>query len=114
MRELNIGDQIVRVRATPLALLYYKQEFKTDLMGDLTKLSTVSTDDMAKFDTLAILQMVWAMAKADAFGSKFDSFEKWLGSFEYINLADPTLLTGAVEEATEGFFRTNGLKGAIK
>ncbi|MEK5058648.1 hypothetical protein BK126_02955 [Paenibacillus sp. FSL H7-0326] len=111
MRELNIGDQIVRVRATPLALLYYKQEFKSDLMGDLTKLSSIA-DDPTKLDMLAILQMVWAMAKADSFGKPFDSFEKWLSTFESIDLADPTLLVGAVEEATEGFFRS-GVKGAI-
>ncbi|GAK39525.1 hypothetical protein PUW24_24085 [Paenibacillus urinalis] len=104
MREIQIGNQQVRVRATPLALLYYKQEFKSDLMGDLSKLSEVSNDPQ-RFDILTILQMVWAMAKADGYGKSFASFETWLSSFDTINLADPTLLTSAIEEATEGFFR---------
>lgn len=112
MRELNIGDQQVRVRATPLALLYYKQEFGTDLIGDLSKMEKVK-DDPSQLDTLSILQMVWAMAKADSFGKKFPSFEIWLGSFESIDIADPAFMISALEEAANGFFRS-GVKGAIK
>ena len=42
MREITISEKTIRVRATPLALLYYRQEFKTDLVGDL-----ISMQEMA-------------------------------------------------------------------
>ncbi|MDT2284961.1 hypothetical protein P7H17_00950 [Paenibacillus larvae] len=70
MREIMIGEQKVRVRATPLALLYYKQEFKSDLIGDMTKIEN-AIQDPTQFDTLFILQLIWAMAKADALGKNF-------------------------------------------
>lgn len=130
MRELKIGEQIVRVRATPLALLYYRQEFGSDLFGDLvgmvqglTGLSAVSGEnvdlkniDLSKFDSVAILRLIWAMAKADSFGKQFPSFENWLASLDSFDLSDPTVLTAAIEEAASGFFRSRaaGIKGGVR
>jgi len=122
MKELNIGEQKVRVRATPLALLYYKQEFKSDLIGDLTKLAAIKKSvveqpkdqsegkdkdyiDISKLDTVALLQLVWAMAKADAHPEKFPSFIEWLSSLDGFDFSDSALLTAALEEAADGFFR---------
>jgi len=129
MKELNIGEQKVRVRATPLALLYYKQEFKSDLIGDLTKLAAIKKNvvgqpkdqsegkdkdsedkdkdyiDISKLDTVALLQLVWAMAKADAHPEKFPSFIEWLSSLDGFDFSDSALLTAALEEAADGFFR---------
>lgn len=106
MRELYIGEQVVRVRATPLALLFYKQEFKSDLIGDLTKLTAIE-DDLSKLDTIQILQLVWAMAKADAFGhGSFPSFVEWLGSLDSVDFGNADFMTAVIEEATEGFFRS--------
>jgi hypothetical protein len=102
MRELNISDKKIRVRATPLALLYYKQAFKTDLLGDLIKLVDIEKD-LSKLDTVALLQLIWAMAKADAFGSNFPSFEEWVGSLDTIDFSDPSFLKAALEEAADGF-----------
>lgn len=104
MRELNIGEQKIRVKATPLALLFYKQEFKADLLGDLTKMTGIK-EDVSKFDTVAILQLVWAMAKADAYGQQFPSFMEWVASLETIDLSDKDFLVAALEEATDGFLR---------
>jgi len=112
MKELNIGNQIVRVRATPLALLFYKQEFKADLLGDLIKLGQAANDP-SSLELLPMLQLIWAMAKADAFGKEFPSFESWLNSLESIDFSDAGFMTAAMEEAADGFFRT-GVKGAIK
>lgn len=119
MREINIGEQTVRVRATPLALLFYKQEFHTDLLGDLTKMEALVKNkdgeqqvDPSKFDMVAILQMVWAMAKADAFGKPFPSFMDWLASLDGMDLSDPMFLVAALEEAAEGFFRGGAKAGA--
>lgn len=123
MRELNIGGTEVRVRATPLALLFYKQEFKRDLLGDLIKLvkdmmpsgdvkvaseeELASTIDASQFDSLILLQLIWAMAKADSYGKKsFPSFSEWLASLDYIDLSDKSLFMPALEEAAQGFFRS--------
>ncbi|MFE1630743.1 hypothetical protein ACFLFF_28780 [Brevibacillus reuszeri] len=105
MRELMIGDQQVRVRATPLALLYYKQEFKSDLFGDLVKMQHL-VDDPSQIDSVAILQLIWAMAKADAYGKPFPSFYEWVGSLETIDFSDQAFLMTVLEEAADGFFRS--------
>ncbi|MDN8590928.1 hypothetical protein Q0V21_19400 [Paenibacillus sp. 11B] len=119
MRELTIGNQTVRVRATALALLFYKKEFKTDLLGDMMKMVGGDSDggevDPTNIDMLSNLQMVWAMAKADSYGKEFPSFEPWLASLgDDLDLSDPAFLVAALEEATDGFFRkNNGVKGGV-
>ncbi|WP_025849118.1 hypothetical protein [Paenibacillus ehimensis] len=124
MRELVIGEQTIRVRATPLALLYYKQEFKSDLLGDLAgmakllkpgakKTPDLESLDMKHFDSVAILQLTWAMAKADAFPKKFPSFETWISTLDNFDLTDKSTMLAVMEEAADGFFRS-GVKGAIK
>ena len=112
MKELTIGESQVRVRATPLALLYYKQEFKSDLLGDLVKMEAIKTDP-SKLDSVALLQLIWAMAKADAHPKQFPSFEEWLSNLTGFDLSDTTLLSAALEEAADGFFR-GGKQGQIK
>lgn len=104
MREITIGDKEIRVRATPLALLYYKQEFKSDLLGDLIKMQNLN-EDMSNLDTIAFLQIAWAMNKADSFGSQFHSFEKWLSGFESVDVTEPRFIKEVLEEAASGFFR---------
>jgi hypothetical protein len=127
MRELKIGDQAVRVRATPLALLFYKQEFHSDLLGDLTKLTKLlkkgakpdqeideDSVDPTQLDSVAILQLIWAMAKADAYGKPFPSFLEWLSNLDSFDLSDPAVLRDALEEAAHGFFRSGVKQGARK
>ncbi|MGR6765353.1 hypothetical protein ACU1JV_26655 [Paenibacillus sp. T2-29] len=116
MRELNMGGgKTVRVKATPLALLFYKQEFKADLLADLLKSfgpgfkpgasdKIDPTKFMERFDTILILQIVWAMAKADAFGKQFPSFPNWLSEFDDLDVYGD-FLKDALEEAGDGFFR---------
>ena len=121
MREINIGNQVVRVRATPLALLFYKQEFKADLLGELSSLQKmVKTNsngeqeiDLDNLNFLVILQIIWSMAKADSFGKEFPSFQNWLAGIENIDFSDPTFMTATMEEAIGGFFRS-GVKGAVQ
>ena len=103
MREIQIGEKTIRVRATPLALLYYRQEFKTDLIGDLMSMQAMATDP-SQFDALKFLQIIWAMAKADK-PEGFPSFEAWLADMESFDFADNDIMTAVVEEATDGFFR---------
>ncbi|MEJ8546693.1 hypothetical protein [Brevibacillus borstelensis] len=110
MRELQIDGKQVRVRATPLALLYYKQEFKTDLLGDLMKMQNIR-DDPSQIDIVAILQLIWAMAKADSLGKPFPSFVEWVGSLENFDITDQGLFAAVMEEAAEGFFRSKAQAG---
>ncbi|MFN0222110.1 hypothetical protein [Paenibacillus sp. KR2-11] len=104
MRILTIGEQQVTVRATPVALLYYKQEFGRDLIGDIMAMEKIK-DDPSSFDTIAFLQMVWAMAKADVFGKPFLPFVEWLSTLDGLDISDPNFIAAAMEEARDGFFR---------
>ena len=103
MREITIGEKTIRVRATPLALLYYRQEFKADLVGDLISMQNMA-DDPSQFDAIKFLQLIWAMAKADN-AKDFPSFEMWLATLDAIDFADADTMAAVVEEATDGFFR---------
>lgn len=103
MREITIGEKTIRVRATPLALLYYRQEFKADLIGDLISMQAMASDP-SKFDAIKLLQLIWAMAKADD-AKNFPSFEAWLGGMDNFDFTDQDLLSGVMEEAADGFFR---------
>lgn len=105
MREIKIGNKEVKIKATPLALLFYKQEFKSDLMGAMMKMQEVKKD-LSQIDSLAILQITWAMAKAADIKSTFPSFTKWLSELDSVDFSDKDFLWGVMEEATDGFFRT--------
>jgi hypothetical protein len=112
MRTIKIGEKEIGLKATPLALLYYKQEFKTDLVGDLLKMQNLANDPSA-LDSVMILQAAWAMNKAAEGGKLFPHFEAWLEQFEYVDFSDPDTLTEVMNEAVEGFFR-RGSRTATK
>lgn len=103
MLEITIGDKQVRLRATPLALLFYRQEFNSDLVGDLVSFQAV-TEDMTQFDSVVFLQLVWAMAKADK-PQGFPSFEAWLAELDAFDFSDEETMLAVMEEAMDGFFR---------
>lgn len=103
MREITIGEKQIRVRATPLALLYYRQEFKADLVGDLISMQEMASDP-SQFDSIKMLQLIWAMNKADK-PEGFPSFEGWLSNLDSIDFGDGDMMTAAIEEAEDGFFR---------
>lgn len=104
MRTIKIGEKEIGLKATPLALLYYKQEFKTDLIGDLLKMQAIA-DDPSALDSVALLQIAWAMNKAAEGNKSFPHFEAWLEQFEYVDFSDTDMLTEIMNEAAEGFFR---------
>lgn len=107
MRTVLIGDKEVRVKATPLALYYYKKEFKADIVGDLIKVSEAEKDP-SKMDTVALLQITWAMNKTAEMRKDFPGFEKWLEGFDYVDILDDNFIEKVTEEAEEGFFRGGG------
>lgn len=103
MRIIKIGEKEVGLKATPLALLYYRQEFKTDLTGDLMNMKGLEKDP-SKMDSVQILQMTWAMAKAnEGIGKKFPDFEKWVSELNEFDFTE--LIPVILEEAMNGFFR---------
>lgn len=110
MRIVKIGDKGIGVRATPLALLYYKQEFGSDLIGDLIKFQDLMADP-SKLDSVTFLQMTWAMAKAnEGVGKKFPDFYNWVAELDSFDITDDDVLFAIIEEAEKGFFRSAGQK----
>jgi hypothetical protein len=105
MRTVNIGGKDIGLKATPLALLFYRQEFKSDLIGDLLKMQKLAKDPSA-LDSVALLQIAWAMNKAaEGKGKTFPHFEAWLTQFDYVDFSDVDTIATIMEEAENGFFR---------
>lgn len=105
MRIVTIDGKETRVRANPLALLYYRQEFGADLMGDMAKWQGAGSD-LGRFDSVVFLQLVWALAKAGSDKpAGFPDFAAWLGALESFDFGDQALLAAVSAEATDGFFR---------
>ena len=103
MREIKLGEKQLRIRATPLALLFYRQEFNADLIGNLIKLRAIATDP-SNFDSVIFLQIIWAMAKADN-AKELPSFYDWITGLDTFDFGDQKLLMEVMEEAEDGFFR---------
>jgi hypothetical protein len=105
MRTIQIGEKQIGLKATPLALLYYKQAFNSDLIGDMLKMQHIA-DDPSEFDAVLLLQIAWAMAKAhEGVGKPFPSFESWVAGLESFDFSDTDILTSIMDEAADGFFR---------
>lgn len=109
MREIKIGGKEIRVKASPLTLLFYKQEFKSDMIGDILKLHAVQKNP-AELDSLIFLQIIWAMNKAAEYGKDFPSFPKWLETLDAFDISDTDMLKAVFEEAAEGFFRRGAMR----
>ena len=121
MREVQVGDgKVLRLKGSPLSLLYYQQEFGRDLLGDLAGMLTglvgaqalaVGKVDATKLnfsalDSVAILRLVWTLARTDVGpAGKFPGFEAWLAENEDLNIFDVDLLQAVFEEVQQAFFR---------
>jgi len=113
MRIITIGEKEIGIKATPLSLLYYRQEFQSDLVGDLVKMQVLANDPSA-LDSVVLLQMTWAMNKsAEGTGKVFPDFESWLAQFEWIDFSNMDTMMAILDEAEKGFFR-QAARGAIK
>lgn len=99
MREITVDGKQVRVMGCPMALLYYKQEFASDLVKDFGRMNGI--------DALTLMQITWAMAKAAAEKPKdFPSFEAWAAALESFDTTDDkNLMDPLAEEIGKGFFR---------
>jgi len=109
VRTTIIGGKKIQLRANPLALLFYKQAFDSDLIADLLKLQSLQSlqdGDFSSLDTLSLFQIAYAMNKAAKPADVFPTFEEWLAQFETIGFDDPQWIVDVVEEAADGFFRS--------
>ncbi|MBE2934953.1 hypothetical protein HPJ99_06860 [Anoxybacillus flavithermus] len=112
MRTIQIGEKQIGLKATPLALLYYKQAFNnSDLIGDMMKMQSLA-DDPSTFDSVLLLQIAWAMAKAhEGVGKPFPDFTTWVAELDSFDFSDTTVMGAIMDEATDGFFRRSGRNG---
>jgi len=109
VRTTNIGGKEIQLRANPLALLFYKQAFDSDLIADLLKLQSLQSlqdGDFSSLDMVSLFQIAYAMNKAAKPADVFPTFEEWLAQFETIGFDDPQWIVDVVEEAADGFFRS--------
>lgn len=104
MREVRIGQKVYGVNASALALLFYKQEFRSDLISDFTKFSVAVEADNTNYDGLLLLQFLWAMNKASDLTRKQPPFESWLSSLTGLDFSDQEFITAVLAEAGAGFF----------
>lgn len=114
MRVIDIGGKEIQMKGSPMTPFYYKKAFNQSFSGDLAALSCMD-GDLAQFDDINMLQMIWAM-EVTAKGGKIDlPFEKWLEQFEYMDLTE--LMADVAEEAMDATFRdskkTSGKHPAI-
>lgn len=116
MKTVKMGNKELGLRATPLALLYYRQEFDKDLIEDLVSFQNMAgmeKGDFSGFDSLKILQMCYAMNKANNFGKKqTPDFTSWLSKLDSVDFADENFILEVINEAMDGFFRSTTGNGA--
>lgn len=133
MRELKMGASSMPVRATPLTMLFYKQEFDADMTKDymgvmngflaaFPSLAGKSADELAavvldpsevtaesiakaEMDVVGILKLVWAMGKAAVHPQPWPCFENWVVSIGEIDVFDVDFLAAALAVAADGLFR---------
>lgn len=111
MRKVKLGEKELALRASPLALLFYRQAFGRDLIGDLVSLQslqTLVTGDFSGLDTVLLLQLAYAMNRAAEPKENFPGFEQWLDELGRVDFGDTDWLLGVTEEAMDGFFRSAG------
>jgi hypothetical protein len=111
MRTTKIGDREIELKASPLALFYYSQEFDTRMIEDTIELASKKEKENP-FETLDItklLQLGWAMNKAARYNidEVFPGFEKWLSRFDSMNIFGGRWYVDVAEEASDGFFRSS-------
>ncbi|MFW6121847.1 MAG: hypothetical protein ACOC80_13260 [Petrotogales bacterium] len=116
MKKLKINNKEIGLRASPLALLFYQQNFDSDLIADLAKfqeenMEKISEGDFGNFSSVKLLQMAWAMNKAAKYPKDFPTFEEWLESFDSFQVTNAKFIMGIIEEATDGFFRSGKESG---
>lgn len=108
-KEIKFGENIIQVRATALTLLFYRQEFKRDMLGDFLSMENLRKG-AANYDGLLWLQLLWALNKTEVvsenLGKSFPSFQNWIGQLKRIDFAGE-FTEDLSDIIADGFFRGN-------
>ena len=109
MRKIKLGGKELELRASPLALLFYRQAFNKDLIADLVGLRSLqglAEGDLSGLDSVLLLQIAYAMNRAARLEENFPNFEQWLDELENVDFGDSAWLLAVTDEAIDGFFRS--------
>lgn len=107
MREINTGDNPIKIHGSPLTLLFYRQEFDSDILAEIIELESLAKNP-TKINTVALMQMTWAMGKTAAYGkSDWPDFMTWLARLEWFDFTNQDLIVALVEEAGKSLFRSD-------
>jgi len=109
MRKVKLGNKELELRASPLALLFYRQTFGKDLIADLVGLQSLQglvEGDLSGLDSVLLLQIAYVMNRAARLEERFPNFEQWLSELENVDFGDAAWLLAVTDEAVDGFFRS--------
>lgn len=101
MRVLRLSRRrTLPVKATVLAMLFYRQEFDADLTADVLRVSAGLATGVELSRTAGeALQVVWAMGKAAAFPAPFPPFLVWA---ETLRTLDEDFISDVLAIAEDG------------
>lgn len=108
---IKIGDKSIGVRASHLALIFYKQEFKRGLIADFTAAIVECEKQNALPDEMVMMQMAWAMHKAYTYPAPVETFNEWFMNIGDIDFSSQEMYQGLINEAVSGFFQKALIKG---
>lgn len=118
MRTIELGGKKLGLRARPSALRVYHQQFDRDLVADMNHFNEIASDlnkgDISRFNSMLLLQVVYALHQAYDTKKVLPNFDDWLDTFDYINLGEPGWMLEVVQEVADGFFRAPGADQATK
>jgi len=117
MRTVELGGRTFDIKAGPLSIFYFNDEFGSSILTDYAKIFGGKPEDegqefyesLAQFDWPSALRVTWALAKT-ATPKDFPPFPRWIGGFEYLNMGDSDFVLAVLEEATHGLFRKDDPK----
>lgn len=114
-RTVELGGRTFDIKAGPLSIFYFHEEFGNSIMEDYARMTAVSPEAasdkefyelLAQYDWPATLRLTWAFEKtADLNPNAFPPFDRWIGEFEYLNMGDHDFFIEVLGEATRGLFR---------
>lgn len=116
MQKVTVGDQELVLIASPITPWVYKKAFGEDMLSELASMSRAKLPngevDPGAIGFLALIQMLWAMAKtADPRG--LPDFPDWLASLPELDIAAIDF-EAVMNELQRGFFRSGKGDAAIK
>lgn len=118
MRTIELGGKKLGLRARPSALRVYQQAFGKDLIAEMQYFQGIGLElaqgNISGFNSMLILQIVYALHQASDTKKVLPNFDEWLDSFEFISFADPSWIMDVIEEVTDGFFRSPGTAQGAK